>query len=401
MSRQANKLTARSAATLNKTGRHSDGAGLYLNVTASGSKSWLFMYNASGRRREMGLGAFRDVPLARARVLAAEARQHVVAGRDPLGMRATVQAMTFGDAAEALIEGMSPSWRNDAHRGQWQTTLRVNAAPLAGLAVSDVTTDDVLGVLTPLWLRIPETANRLRGRIERVLDFAKARGMRSGENPARWRGHLDAILPKRQKHTRGHLKAMPFVEVPAFLVDLRNTNGVAPRALEFALLTAARTGEVIGARWGEMDLDAKTWTVSASRMKAGSEHRVPLSDQALAVLSKMTSVRSDEFVFPGGKAGRPLSHTALFQVLQRAELDVTVHGFRSSFRDWVGEETNFPREIAEAALAHLVGSAVERAYRRGDALEKRRGLMQAWANFCGSRQDSNVVSSPVRQAAAS
>jgi integrase len=382
MGKQVHKLSARKVSTVAKPGRHSDGGGLYLNVTPSGAKSWLFMYKVAGRRREMGLGPARDVPLARARELATHARQHLLAGRDPLTMRAKPQGMMFGEAAEALLESMSPSWRNAKHQAQWGMTLRVYAAPLSKLAVGDVATDDVLRVLKPLWLTKAETASRLRGRIERVLDFAKARGMRSGENPARWRGHLDAILPKRQKLTRGHHKAMPFAEVPAFMDTLREMDGVAPRALKFTILTAARSGEVLGARWDEIDLDAKLWIVPAARMKSAREHRVPLSGRAAAILKEMAAIRTSDFVFPGLKPGNSLSSMALEMVLRRANTEVTVHGFRSAFRDWAGECTSFPREIAEAALAHLVGDAVERAYRRGDALDKRRKLMDAWASFC-------------------
>lgn len=391
MGRQINKLTARKVDTIKAPGRHSDGGGLYLNVTESGAKSWLFMFKKTGRRREMGLGSARAVSLARARALASDARRHVASGRDPLAMRAKPTTMTFGDAAGALVESMSSSWRNAKHRAQWAMTLKVYGAPLSGMAAADVTTDDVLGVLKPLWLTKPETASRLRGRIERTLDFAKARGMRSGENPARWRGHLDALLPKRPKLSRGHHKALPFVTVPEFMGELRKRDGVAPAALEFVILNAARSGEVLGATWNEMDLKARVWTIPAERMKAGRDHRVPLTDRAMEILKAMSRLGTSEFVFPGVKAGRPLSGMALEMVLRRMKVDATVHGFRSAFRDWAGECTAFPREIAEAALAHLVGDEVERAYRRGDALEKRRSLMEAWTVLCTSSKRSAVV----------
>jgi integrase len=299
--------------------------------------------------------------------------------------------MTFGEAADALIESMSPSWRNEKHLAQWTMTLRVYCAPLRPMSVAQVGTDDVLRVLKPLWLSKAETASRLRGRIERVLDFAKARGVRSGENPARWRGHLDAVLPKRGKLTRGHHKALPFDEIPDFMSRVRKMEGVSPRALEFAVLTAARSGEVLGARWQEIDLQAKCWVIPPERMKAARVHRVPLSDRALAILSELGQVRTSEFVFPGLKRAKPLSSMALEMVLRRMQVDATVHGFRSGFRDWAGERTSFPREIAEAALAHLVGDAVERAYRRGDALEKRRRLMTAWAQFCEPSSRGKVI----------
>jgi integrase len=396
MAKQVNKLSARKVDTIAEPGRHSDGSGLYLNVTGSGAKSWLFMYKIAGRRREMGLGSARDVPLGRARELSSDARQHLVVGRDPLAMRTKPKTMTFGEAAVALVESMSPSWRNAKHRAQWTMTLTVYCAPIAGSQVADIATDDVLRVLKPLWLAKAETGSRVRGRIERVLDFAKARGMRSGENPARWRGHLEALLPKRQKLTRGHHKAMPFEEVPAFVARLRQMDGIAPTALEFTILTAARSGEVLGARWEEINLDANVWTVPANRMKGAREHRVPLSDRAVEIVRAMVEIRTSEFVFPGVKPDMPLSSMALEMVLRRAAVDATVHGFRSAFRDWAGERTAFAREIAEAALAHLVGDQVERAYRRGDALDKRRALMGSWETFCNGYAEATVVSFPSR-----
>jgi integrase len=391
MAKQLHKLSARSVAAINKPGRHSDGGGLYLNVSETGARSWVFMWKLGGRRREMGLGPARDVSLARARERATEARQHLIAGIDPLAIRERQKALTFGEAADALVESMSSSWRNEKHRAQWTMTLRVYCAPLRPMPVAEVVTDDILRVLKPLWLTKAETASRLRGRIERVLDFAKARGMRSGENPARWRGHLDAILPRRAKLTRGHHKALPFDDLPSFMQGLRERGSIAARALEFTILTAARTGEVLGVRWDEIDLEAKCWTVPAHRMKAARAHRVPLSDRAVNILSELAGVRTSDFVFPGLKRGKPLSSMALEMVLRRMRVDVTVHGFRSAFRDWAGERTSFPREVAEAALSHLVGDAVERAYRRGDALEKRRQLMAAWERFCHGETEGRVV----------
>lgn len=381
MGRQLHKLSARAVSTLTAPGRHSDGGGLYLSVSPNGARSWVFMWKVAGKRREMGLGSLRDVSLAKARDRATEARQSLVDGLDPLATRNRPKVMTFGEAADALIESMSSSWRNDKHRAQWRMTLTLYCEPVRSKSVAEVTTEDVLKVLKPLWTEKPETASRLRGRMERVLDFARARGQRAGENPARWRGHLDAVLPKRARLTRGHHKAMPFDDVPAFIAALREREGVAPRALEFAILTAARSGEVLGARWEELSLEKGLWTVPARRMKAGREHRVPLSRRAVEILRDMERVRLSEYVFPGMKRGRPLSVMALEMVLRRMKQDVTVHGFRSAFRDWAGERTHFPREVAEAALAHLVGDAVERAYRRGDALGKRRELMDLWDAF--------------------
>ncbi|MPR11505.1 tyrosine-type recombinase/integrase [Microvirga tunisiensis] len=391
MARPLHALSARTVATLTKPGRHSDGGGLYLNITASGARSWVFMWKRAGKRREMGLGSLRDVPLAKARCRAAIAREMLVEGIDPLAARDRPKAMTFGEAADALIESMSGSWRNAKHRAQWTMTLTVYCEPLRPKPVAEVGTEDVLKILQPLWATKPETASRLRGRIERVLDFARARGQRAGENPARWRGHLDALLPKRTKLTRGHHKAMPFDDVPAFMALLREREAVAALALEFAILTAARSGEVLGARWDEVNLDTGVWTVPAERMKASRAHRVPLSERAVEILRQMEQAQFSEFVFPGLKRNQPLSGMALEMVLRRMKVDVTVHGFRSAFRDWAGERTHFPREIAEAALAHLVGDAVERAYRRGDALEKRRELMEAWASFCEPKAGGTVV----------
>jgi integrase len=271
-------------------------------------------------------------------------------------------------------------------------TLETYCAPMWAKPVADIAMADVLEVLQPLWRSRPETASRLRGRIEAVLDAAKAQGFRQGENPARWRGHLDKLLPKRQKLTRGHHAAMPYREVPAFMARLRERESISSLALEFAILTAARTGEVLGARWQEIDLAAKVWTVPATRMKAGKEHRVPLSSRALAILERLAKAKTGEFVFPGQKPGHPLSTMALEMVLRRMKIKgATVHGFRSTFRDWSGDETHFPRELAEAALAHVAGDSTERAYRRGDALEKRRALMNAWAQYLESSVGSNVV----------
>jgi integrase len=271
-------------------------------------------------------------------------------------------------------------------------TLETYATPVWSMPIDEVDTAAVLSVLQPIWQAKPETASRLRGRIEAVLDFAKAHGQREGENPARWRGHLDKLLPKRQKLTRGHHAAMPYRDVPAFLVSLRQREAIAAMALEFLILTAARSGEVLGARWPEIDFEAKVWTVPAARMKGGREHRVPLSGRALAILERLAEVRTNDWVFPGQRAGAGHSGMALEMILRRMKVEgATVHGFRSAFRDWCGEETSFPREVAEAALAHVAGDATERAYRRGDALEKRRKLMGAWAQYLQSGAGSNVV----------
>jgi integrase len=290
---------------------------------------------------------------------------------------------TFGAIADALIAAKESEWRNEKHRAQWRASLTEFAAPLRPRPVDQIDTAAVLDVLTPFWLAKPETASRLRGRIEAVLDAAKAQGHRSGENPAAWRGHLAHLLPKRGKLTRGHHAAMAYGDVPAFLALLRTQENIAAMALEFCILTATRSGEVYGARWSEIDISAKVWTVPAARMKAGREHRVPLSDRAAAILEKLFAAQTGDFVFPSPRGQGPLSHVAMAKVMRRLEVeDATVHGFRSSFRDWAGNETHFPRELAEAALAHVIGDRAEQAYRRGDALEKRRALMEAWAKWC-------------------
>lgn len=396
MARTANKLTdtaAKSAAL--KPGRHSDGGGLYLNVSPAGSKSWLFMWTVAGKRREMGLGAYPAIGLAKARKLASECRDAIAEGRDPIAEKKAEAAAepTFGECADQLIASMKGSWRNAKHRDQWATTLSRKRDDAGALVrdgyclklidrkVSAIGTDDVLAALTPIWATKAETASRIRGRIERVLDYAKAKGWRTGENPALWRGHLANILPARQKLQRGHHAAMPYDEVPAFLLRLGSVEALAGRALELTILTAARSGETLNATWPEFDLDRALWTIPAGRMKAGKEHRVPLPARAVDILRDLHAARTSEHVFPGQKKDRPLSNMAMEMLLRRLKVDVTVHGFRSAFRDWAGEETSFPREVAEQALAHTVGDATERAYRRGDALEKRRKLMEAWAAY--------------------
>ncbi|UVK39915.1 integrase arm-type DNA-binding domain-containing protein [Mesorhizobium sp. AR10] len=376
-----------------KPGRHSDGGGLYLNVSPTSTKSWLFMWTpAGGRRREMGLGAYPAVTLAKARGKAAECRVTIEEGRDPIAERAKEEEPDFGDCADKFLASMEGSWRNEKHRAQWKMTLLEYCKPMRPKKVSLVGTDDVLEVLTPIWSEKPETASRLRGRIERVLDFAKTKGWRSGENPALWRGHLKNVLPARKKLSRGHHPAMPYPEVPSFVARLRIAEAIAARALEFLILTTARSGEVYGAKWPELDFDAGVWTVPAKRMKAGKEHRVPLSKRALEVVKSLYETKISDYVFPGQGKDKPLSTSAMDMLLGRMKVDeFTVHGFRSSFRDWAGDKTNFPREVAEAALAHEIGSAVERAYRRADAIEKRRKLMQAWADYLAAKKVGNVV----------
>jgi integrase len=402
MARALKKLNTRQVATLNREGRHSDGGGLYLVVGPGASRRWAFLFRWRGKLKEMGLGSLASVSLADAREKAGEARRTVADGRNPIEDRRAQEAAqdagtTFGPFADNLMKVLAHGFRNEKHRAQWAMTLTTYAAPLRSMKLDDIATADVLAVLQPLWQTKAETASRLRGRIERVLDAAKAKGLRSGENPARWRGHLDALLPPRHRLTRGHHAAMPYDDVPAFIGRLRASESVSALALEFAIFTAARSGEVLGARWDEIDLDAKLWTVPAARMKAGREHRVPLTARALVILQTVEKVRTGEHVFPGQQRGKSLSIMALAMVLRRLNLEnVTVHGFRSAFRDWAGNETSFSREIAESALAHAVGDMTERAYRRSDALERRRELMDAWSRYCETGPSAKVI--PLKRA---
>jgi integrase len=388
------RLTARKVETA-KPGIYLDGQGLRLIVGATGSRKWVFRFMRRGRSQEMGLGGA-NVSLAMARERAADARKMIVAGQNPIdGARlAKVGRPTFGQVADDFLAAKQSEWRNAKHRAQWEMTLQRYAAPLRSRPVDEIDTTAVLEVLQPVWTSTPETASRLRGRIETVLDAARARGLigQHEANPARWRGHLDKLLPKRQKLTRGHHAAMPFSDVPQFVASLRKRDAMAALALEFTILTAARTNEALGARWDEIDFKQGVWTVPAGRMKGGRVHRVALSGRALSVLKKLDAARTGEYVFPGGRPGKPLSGMAMEMILRRMKTDnVTVHGFRSSFRDWCGEVSTFPREVAEAALAHVSGDQTERAYRRGDALEKRHALMEAWASYCEIKS-GNVVS---------
>jgi len=392
MARKINRLNARAVATTTKHGRHADGGGLYLSVSPNGGRRWVFLYRWRGKPTEIGFGSARDVSLARARELAGQARAQLAEGLNPKDARKPTEGATFGECADRLIEAMRPSWRNSKHAAQWEMTLRDYAAPLRRLPVDKIAVDDVLSVLKPLWNAKPETASRLRGRIERVLDAARAQGLRSGENPARWRGHLDQLLPKRQRLTRGHHAAMNYADVPAFVADLQSRNATAALALEFTILTAGRSGEVRGARWEEFDLERAVWTVQANRMKASREHRVPLSPRALAIVTAQGDIYKDDFVFPGQKGGQPLSVMAMEMVLRRMKIEnATVHGFRSAFRDWAAECTNFSNEVCEAALAHVIENKAEAAYRRGDLFEKRRKLMDAWSAYCATPKTGKIV----------
>jgi integrase len=386
-------------------GRHADGAGLHLLVKDSGSRSWVFRFMLNGKSRDVGLGPAGSggLSLAQARDRATELRLKVKAGVDPLSERAAAEAeakaavqaakvagVTFKEMAETHIRANRDSWRNAKHAQQWSATLAAYVYPVIGnLPVAEVDTAHVLQILEPIWKEKAETASRLRGRIETVLDSAKARGYRTGENPARWRGHLAQILPQRSKLSRGHHKAMPFDAIPAFLKRLREREAVAALALEFVILTASRTSEAIEATWAEIDLEKAVWSIPAVRMKAGKEHRVPLSSRAVQILEGMQQLGS-AYVFPGTRSDS-LSSMAMAMLLRRMKVDVTVHGYRSSFRDWAAECTGYSHEVAEMALAHTISNAVERAYRRGDLFDKRRQLMADWAAFCGGWEKADGV----------
>ena len=413
MARKTNRLTALAVDNASEPAMYADGDGLYLRVTEDKTKNWVLRYMLNGQPRWMGLGPLSLFGLKEARAKALDARRLRYDGIDPIGARRAqrakarldaAKAITFKQCAESYINAHRAGWRNGKHAAQWEATLATYAEPVIGsLPVQAIDTALVLRVLEPVWATKPETAGRVRGRIEAILDFAKARTWREGENPARWRGHLDKLLPARGKVRKvEHHAALPYAELPGFLLALREQEGVAARALEFAVLTAARTGETIGARWSEIDLLDKTWTVPAARMKAGREHRVPLSARALAILEEMPAHRKadDGFVFAGGKPGLPLSNMAFLMLLRRMERgDLTAHGFRATFKTWASERTAFQNEIVEAALAHVVGSKVEQAYRRGDMFEKRRRLMHQWATFCTTapvqERPSNVA--PMRR----
>jgi integrase len=393
MTQMIHRLSAVKITNTKTRGMYADGGGLYLQVSKNGSRSWIFRFKQNGRVRDMGLGSLTSVSLATAREMAAECRRTRLTGVDPIEVRRTdrreaqlaaARSMTFDQCRDAFIEAHKSAWRNAKHRAQWTNSLATYVGPMFGaMPIQRVDVALVMKVLEPIWSTKPETASRVRGRIERVLDWAKVRGFRQGENPARWRGHLDALLPARGKVRKvTHHAALPYDQIGAFMAALRTREAVAARALEFMILTAARTGEVLGAGWEEINLQGRVWTVPPDRMKAGREHRVPLSWDAVALLKKERG-SAEGLVFPGERRGKPLSNMAMLMVLRRmGRTDLTAHGFRSTFRDWAAECTSFPREVAEAALAHVVGDKVEAAYRRGDLFEKRRRLMDAWATYC-------------------
>ena len=393
-----------------------DGGGLYLRVSPTGAKSWVFRFQLNGKRRDMGLGPYPDISLAEARGRAIEHRRLRHDGIDPLAAKAAqrhaqrlyaAKGRIFREVAEEFIARNEVGWRNAKHRQQWRNTLATYVYPiLGGLPVAAIDTGLVVQVLDPIWAKKPETAGRVRGRIEAVLDAATVRGFRQGPNPAHWKGNLAHILPARARVRKvTHHAALPFDEMPSFLADLQGRSGMAARGLEFAIFTAARTDEVLGAPWNEIDLDAKVWTIPAERMKGGREHRVPLSNAALAALEQLRPIALKRDgqpdpsapVFPGPRRALPMSNMTMLMLLRRMKRnDLTVHGFRSTFSDWAAERTAYPREVVETALAHAVENKVEAAYRRGDLFEKRRKLMEAWAGYCTGPASATVT--PIRGA---
>jgi integrase len=388
MARTAGRLTALKVARAKSPGMYADGGGLYLQITEGGA-SWIYRYMLNGRSHEMGLGPLKLYGLSEARALAQDARRLRHQGIDPIEHRRTARAqqqldaakaVTFKECAERYIASHRAGWRHAKHVEQWESSLQRLAFPVIGaLPVQAINTALVMNVIEAIWDEKPETASRVRGRIESILDWAKARGYRIGENPARWKGHLKNLLPPRSKVRRvEHYSAMPYDQLPALMVELRAQDGIVARALEFTILTAARVSEAVGARWSEISGDV--WTIPAERMKGGKAHRVPLSERAMDLLKALP--RNGDLIFPGPKLGRALNINAPRKLLIDMGHNVTVHGFRSSFRDWAAELTNFPSEVVEMALAHVVGNKVEAAYRRGDMFEKRRRLMQQWATFC-------------------
>jgi integrase len=394
----------------NKPGLFFDGGGLALQVTTAKdgkgySRSWIFRYTTAGRMRHMGLGSINTIGLAEARERARQCRQQRLDGIDPIEARAaeraaktaaSAKAMTFEQAALAYIAAHRNEWRSEQHAQEWPSSLRKHIYPtLAKIDVAAIDTALVVKALEPIWGKVPVTASRLRERIEAVLDWCTVAGLRQGDNPAKWSGHLEHLLAAPAKRKIKHLAALPWREVPEFMAKLRATDSVQSRAMEFVILTAARRGEVRFATWGEIDFDTATWTIPDERMKAGKEHRVPLSPRAVTILREMNTAAPGEHIFPGRNG--PLGESAFEHLLKRlGHSGITLHGFRSSFRDWAGEHTAFPAEIAEAALAHAVGNKVERSYRRGDALDKRRRLMEAWSDYCSKPAPAGATVTPLR-----
>ena len=428
MAKKSKEFSALEVGRINEVGYHHVGgvAGLVMQVTKTGTKSWLFRVLVGGKRREIGLGGYPDVTLAGAREKARELREKIKTGIDPVAERqaarsalaaAVASAMNFQQAAEKYIAANESGWRNEKHRQQWTSSLEAYAYPKIGkLSVSAIETAHIISIIEPMWSNLTETASRLRGRIENILDWATVRGYRKGENPARWRGHLDKMLPARNKVQKVvHHPALDYREVGAFMTDLRMVEGMGARALEFAILTAARSGEVRGATWNEIDINARLWIIPEGRMKAEREHAIPLPDEALALLDNLPRMAECDLIFPSTSAGilSDMTLTAVIRRMNEASVKVggsgwkdragkiiTAHGFRSTFRDWAGETTAFPREVIEHALAHQLKDKAEAAYQRGSLLEKRRRLMAEWATFCSTTTSSEGII-PIRKSSTS
>jgi integrase len=391
------KLTDLSVKRLSKPGVYGDGGGLYVRVTETGSKHWIHRFTLDGKAHWMGLGPYPEVTLTAARHKALDARRIRLTGSNPIAERNAENAkkrgsVTFQECADQYIASHRTGWKNPKHVSQWTNTIATYCGPIIGkLPVKAVDVGLIMRVLDPIWTAKAETASRLRGRIESILDWATVRGYREGDNPARWKGQLDHLLPKSSRVKRTtHYAALGYTQMGELMVRLRQQAGISAKALEFTILTACRSGEVRLAAWDEIDLDSRVWVIPGERMKAGKEHRVPLSDSAMAVLEHMN--RSTKLIFPGRAEGKPLSDMSLSAVLRRmGRDDLTVHGFRSTFRDWASESTNYPRDVAEMALAHTIGDKVEAAYRRGDLFTKRTRMMEDWAKFCNQTQSGAVL----------
>ena len=403
---QIHKLSALRAQKLSKSGWYADGQGLYLQVSLSGTKSWVYRYKKAGKERRHGLGSYPTITLEAARKAAEFCRQLRTDGHDPIDYKKDIETkrqleaakkVTFKECAIAYINAHQAGWKNRKHEQQWRNSLATYAYPIIGhLSVQDIEVNLVMNVLEPIWYTKTETASRVRQRIENIIDWAKVRKYRTGENPARWRGHLDKLLPKPTKVQKvKHFPAMPYDDLPEYFQRLRMKETIAAKALAFNILTATRSNETREAKWNEIDLETAIWTIPAERMKADKEHRVPLTPECLALLNEVKPFNVDDLVFPGSykknKKRKGITDAALLKHLQKTHPALTAHGFRSSFRDWCAEKTNFPSELAESALAHTIKDATQAAYERGDKFDKRRKLMSAWDLFCIKGSKSSDV----------
>ena len=392
MARAIHKLNDLTVRRVTKAGRLADGGNLFLRISGTGGKSWSFKADYKGQRFELGIGPYPAVGLASARSLAAIHRQALAKGIDPRNVPEESHTPTFAICVDEFLSAKESEWSNAKHRAQWRSTLAVYCKPISTMLIDEIDLPDVLKCLKPIWNEKPETASRVRGRIESVLNYAKTMRYRSGENPATWRGNLQNVLPNARKLSRGHHPSMPYENIPALLNDLRHREAIAARALELCILTTCRSSEVLNAKWSEIDLEARMWVIPANRMKARLDHSVPLNEAMLAILQPLNDSRINEWVFIGQKRGQPLSNMAMLMLMKRMKIeDATTHGFRSSFRNWAAERSSFHGDIAEMCLAHKVGSAVQQAYLRSDLMDKRRALLNAWSEFCSGHEAGKVV----------